>query len=188
MAKIPIKSRDKLAPEDQKIYDKIASSRGKALNLFKVLLNSPKAAENIGSLGAYLRYDSVLPPNIREITILTVARALNVAYEWAHHEPIAREVGVSDKSIEIIHSGRAPSGMIAKDGVFTKATKELLVDGSMEASTFQAVEHLVGRDGVVDFVVLVGYYAMLGGILRSFDIELDEGVGLRPDWPELGGL
>ena len=188
MAKIPIKSREDLASEDQHIYDKIARSRGKALNLFKALLNSPKAAENIGSLGAYLRYDSTLAPNIREITILTIARELNVAYEWAHHEPIAREVGVSDNSIERIHSGQAPNGMIAKDGVFTKAAKEIMADGSMETSTFQAVEHLVGIDGVVDFVVLVGYYTMLGGILRSFDIELDEGVDLRSDWLEFGQL
>jgi len=183
MAKIPLKSREELPPDKRHVYDGITSTRGKILNLFKVLLSSPDAAEAVGALGAYLRYHSSLDPAAREIAILTTAKELNVLYEWAHHEPIAREVGVPDAVIEAIRSGRAPMGIPAKEGVFAQAAKELLREGALTDRTFQAIEHLVGPAGIVDLVVLVGHYATIGGVLRTFEVEVDEGTPVSPGWP-----
>ena len=118
----------------------------------------------MGGLGEYLRIHSSLSPVIRETAVLAVARELGSAYEWAHHEPIARRVGVRDEVIESIKSGRAPMGIPAKEGVFVQAAKEL-ARGGMSERTFQAILHLLGVRETVDLVVLIGYYSMLAGAL-----------------------
>ena len=180
MARLPYVNRDMLTGNALDTYDRIAETRGSVEpdtpmpNSFRMLLNNPEAAAAVGQLGEYLRFNSSLDPVVREIAILSVAQQTGSGYEWAHHEPVARAVGVRPVVIESIHAGRAPMGLPAKEGVFAQAAKELVDSGNLTDHTFQAVEHLLGPSGVVDFIVLVGYYAMLATALRALGVEVEE--------------
>ena len=178
MARVPYVSREDLPDDKRRIYDHIADTRGGIdghgmPNSFRLLLNSPDAAEAVGQVGEHIRLRSTLHPAFRETAILGVARALDSDYVWAHHEPIARAVGVRPQVIEAIRSGRAPMGLPPKEGVFAQAGKEFARDGALSERTFQAIEHLLGPEGAVELVLVVGYYAMLNGVLGSLGIELD---------------
>ena len=182
MARLPYVSRNDLPQDKQPIYDRIFETRAgfesgnEMPRSFQALLNSPDAAEAVGALGEYLRLKSPLDPVVREIAIMSVAHELQNRYEWAHHEPVARSVGVRDEVIESIKSGRAPMGLPAKEGVFAQAAKELVVKGTMTERTFQAVLHLLGPRQTVELVVLIGYYAMLSGALNALGVELEPGL------------
>ena len=182
MANVPYVDREDLREADRSIYDRIASTRGAAEpdvpmpNSFRALLNSAGDAEAVGRLGEYIRFESPLDPVAREIAILSVAQRTSNDYEWAHHEPIARRVGVPDQVIESIRTGRAPMGIPAKDGIFAQAAKELVTQGTLSPRTFQAVEHLLGPGGTVELVVLICYYAMLSAALSALGVELEPGV------------
>ena len=173
MAKLPLVTVDELAPDARHVYDRIEATRGSVLNLFRALLNSPKAAEAVAGLGEYLRYGSSLDPAARETAILSVAKETGNAYEWAHHEPEARRAGVSDEAIESIRSGRGPMGIPAKEGIFVQAARELVRNGALTDRTFQAIEHLLGPQQTVDLIVLVGYYSLLNMVLSTLEVELD---------------
>lgn len=183
MARLPYVNRDMLTGKALDTYDRIAETRGSVEpdtpmpNSFRMLLNNPDAAAAVGQLGEYLRFNSSLDPTIREIAILSVAQQTCSGYEWAHHEPVARAVGVREVVIESIHAGRAPMGLPAKEGVFAQAAKELVDTGNLTDHTFQAIEHLLGPSGVIDFIVLVGYYAMLATALRALGVDLEEELG-----------
>lgn len=183
MAKLPYVSREELPVGRRGVYDRIMETRGNVANIFGLLLNSPDAAEVATNVGEFVRFKSPLDPVVREITILSVARETNAGYEWAQHEPIALKDGVSERTIEAIRSGRAPMGVPAKEGVYAQAVKELVRDGKMSDLTFQAVEHLLGPAQTIDFLVLVGYYWMLGRIMATLEIDLDE--GLESNLPEV---
>jgi 4-carboxymuconolactone decarboxylase len=176
MAKVPLKSREDLSEAGQQVFDKIAGTRGRALNVFRALLNSPDAARVVAGVGEYIRYNSALDPAVRETAILATARELGAEYEWAHHEPAAREAGVRDEVIESIRSGSAPMGLPPKEGVFVQVAKELIRGTALSDRTHQAVEHLLGPAGTVELIVIVGYYSMMARVIASLDIELDEGV------------
>ena len=180
MARLPYVKREMLSEKTAAIYDRIAETRGSVEpdtpmpNSFRVLLNNPAAAAAVGQLGEYLRFSSSLDPTVREIAILSVAKHTGSEYEWLHHEPVARAAGVRPAVIDAIQSGRAPMGLPAKEGIFAQAAKELVSQGDLTDRTFQAVEHLLGPAGVVDFVTLVGYYAMLAIALRALGVEVED--------------
>ena len=182
MARVPRIDRAALSVEGVQVYDQIEETRGSMgpgvgmPNSFRALLNSPGAAAAVGQLGEYLRFNTTLEPVVREIAILSVARHTDSEYVWAHHLPVARDVGVREEVIESIRTGRAPMGLPAKEGVFAQAAKELVTQGDLTDRTFQAVEHLLGPSAVVEFVVLVGYYAMLSVALRALGVELEGGL------------
>ena len=103
MARLPYVEREDLSEDKRHIYDRIAETRrgDKAVSeiprVFKLVLNSPDAARAVAALGEYVRFGSALDPVVREIAILSTARELRSQYEWTHHEPIARRVGVRDQ-------------------------------------------------------------------------------------------
>ena len=115
MARVPYINREDLKESHQDIYDNIAKTRGKVSNVFSALLNNPDAAKAVTTVGEYIRYNSPLDPIVRETAILTTAHEMKNSYEWAQHEPIARQVGVRDEVIESILSGKGPMGLPAKE-------------------------------------------------------------------------
>ena len=174
MARVQYMGREDMPPEQVATYDRIASTRGSVQNVFAALLNSPEAARVVTEVGEYLRYRCPLDPAIRETAILATAREVGSRYEWAQHEPVAREVGVRDEVIEAVRSGRAPMGLPPKEGVFAQGAREIARDRALSAETFSAIEHLLGTRQTVDFVVLCGYYSMVAGVIASLDVDFDE--------------
>ena len=168
MARVPYLDRNDLAEDDRHIYDRIAETRGSVEpdtpmpNSFRALLNSPGAADAVGQLGEYLRFHTSLDPVCREIAIISVAREASSPYEWAHHAPVARRSGVPEAVINAIRT-------------CAKAAKELVGDATMSAETFATAERLLGTQGVVDLVTLVGYYAMLSAALAALQVDVEDG-------------
>jgi len=182
MARLPYISKEQLAPSRQEIYDQIQQKRGYLPRPFAVLLNQPPAAARVAALGEYVRFDSWLDPVVRETTILATAREMNNQYQWTHHEPLARQAGVRDEVIDAIRERRGPKGLLPKEGVFIQYAQEMVRNGQVREATFQAVLHLLGREGTVDLTVTVAYYTMLAQVMAALEVELEE--GMTPLLPE----
>ena len=179
MNRVPYLKREDLPESKHHIFDQIAKTRGRVSHVFAALINNPDAAEAVTNVGEYIRYKSPLDPAIRETAILTTAKEMNNEYEWAQHEPVAKKVGVRDEVIDSILSGKGAMGLPAKEGVFIQASKELIKKGQVSEPTFQALDHLLGVEQTIDFIVTVGYYSMLSRIISSLGVELDEGLTLN---------
>ncbi|MAX04166.1 MAG: hypothetical protein CL883_02445 [Dehalococcoidia bacterium] len=179
MARVPYVKREDLSDEQKPIFDRIAKTRGSVQNVFGALMNNPQAAEVVTSVGEYIRYKSKLDPAIRETAILTTAKELNNSYEWAQHEPVALEVGVRDEVIDAILSGKGPMGLPAKEGIFIQAAKELVRDATLNKKTFQALEHLLGVELTIDFLVTVGYYSMVARVISALGVDFDDWLNLN---------
>ncbi len=184
MARVPYVKREDLSDEQKPIFDRIAKTRGSVQNVFGALMNSPEAAEVVTSVGEYIRYKSKLDPAIRETAILTTAKELNNSYEWAQHEPVALEVGVRDEVIDAILSGKGPMGLPAKEGIFIQAAKELVRDATLNKKTFQALEHLLGVELTIDFLVTVGYYSMVARVISALEVDFDDWLNLNDQFKD----
>ncbi|MDZ4345864.1 MAG: hypothetical protein U1E51_25910 [Candidatus Binatia bacterium] len=86
MARIAtIDKKEDLAPENQKVYDAIAQSRGVVGGPWLALLHSPELAGRTAHLGSYVRFESSLERKLVELTALVAARELECKHEWAAH-------------------------------------------------------------------------------------------------------
>ena len=176
-ARVPYVTYDELDADGKRVYDQIRSDRGTdEVGLqFRALLNSPKAAGHMTSLGAQLRFDSSAPENLKELTIILVAREWNSEIEWAGHSLLAAKEGVSDGSIEAVRTGKAPEGLTADEATIARYVHELVRDKKVADSTYKAVEDLVGRRGAVDLTLTVSYYSALALAQIGLDLEMQPG-------------
>jgi 4-carboxymuconolactone decarboxylase len=176
MARVPYLQREDLSAEHQASYDRIGDTRGVVGPNFQALFNSPVATERFAVFGEYLRFDSEIPPRLKELVILAAAREANNGYVWTAHERLARELGVSDAVIEGIRDRSAPAGLSGDDANAVGFAKELLINSEISDDTFAAMHQLLGDRSVVDLTMLILYYSSLALALQAVRVELPEGV------------
>jgi len=176
MARVPFATREGMSTKDQKVWDEIETSRGGVAPNYAALLNNPQAAGNMAVLGGYARFETPLPPRIKALAVLTAAREANGSYVWTVNQPAAKAAGLSQEIIDAIHERRAPVGLHANDASVVQFVLELLRQHKISDTTFEAVRAQIGDSGVVDMLIVSGYYHTLAHCLQALEVELPEGT------------
>lgn len=177
MARVPPPERDELAPEDQRIYDRIAAARGSVRGPYSVLMHYPALAERVAELGEQLRGRGRLSGADRELATLAAVREGKAHYAWAAHEGAARREGASPEAIEVLRGGRPPDGLSRRDATIIDTVRALARDHRLTDAQYARAEAEFGREGLIELVTLAGLYAMVGFILNAFAVEPAAGSG-----------
>lgn len=165
-----------LPPEAQNVYDRIAAKRGKIGGPYVPLMHHPALAERLGGLGEYLRFESTLPGDLRELAILITARHVAQPFEWAMHTPVALKEGLPADIIEHVRSRADLSKLPARYVRAALVVQHVLARESIPQALQEETEREVGITGVVELVVLAGYYQTIAAVLFAFDVPLPAGT------------
>lgn len=174
MANLPDPLRA-LSPEAQHVYERIAAKRGALRGPYAPLMHHPALAERVGDLGEYLRFASTLPGDVREMAILITARAVSQPYEWAAHAPIAAKAGLPDEIIEQIRVRADLAALPARYAGAARVVQHVVAFESLPQPLADAVLGEYGVEGLIELVVLAGYYRVIAGVLFAFDVALPAG-------------
>jgi 4-carboxymuconolactone decarboxylase len=175
MAKLPDPTAT-LSPQAQKLYDQMTAVRGHLEGMYRALLNHPELTRLVSDLGAYLRFGaSCLPADVRELCILRVARQAKAAYEWVQHEPAARKAGLADEAIASLRAGKKPAGLSPLQEKALAAAECVLERKSIPPGLQGELEKELGIKGLIELVVVCGFYQMIAGVLFAFEVDLPQG-------------
>ncbi len=165
-----------LGPDAQKTHDKIVAKRGAIRGPYAPLMHHPALAERVADLGEYLRFEGTLPGDIRELAILMAARAVGQPFEWVMHAPIARQAGLPDDVIERVRTRQDLSALPPRYADAARLVQHVLTRESVPQALQDRVQGALGVTGVIELVVLAGYYPLIAAVLFSFDVPLPEGT------------
>jgi 4-carboxymuconolactone decarboxylase len=176
MAKLPDPTAS-LTPAAQELYNRLVAHRGRIDGMYRSLLNNPELTRYVSDLGTFLRFGSgSLPAALRELLILWVASQLGAAYEWVKHEPVARQAGLSPAVIEAVRLQQPPPGLDDLQQAALSAAQCVLQRRSIPAPVQEQLASALGLPGVVELVILCGFYQMIAGVIFAFDVALPEGA------------
>jgi 4-carboxymuconolactone decarboxylase len=173
----------KMTEAQKKAAEEFAAGRGVAVfGPFVPLLRSPEVMLRAKAMGDYLRYKSVLPPQLNEFAILITARRWTQNYEWAVHQPIAVKAGLKPEITAALAEGRRPEGMSADEELVYEFCSELHLNQSVSDATYQRAVAKFGEQGVIDLIGVNGYYTFLAMVLNTARTALPKGAtpGLAP--------
>ena len=170
MSRLPAISRDSLAPEGQEVWDRVASSRGGVTGPHSVLLRVPGLSEHVRALGDYFRAGGVLPQNDAELVILATVREAGARYAWNRHEPRARQFGTRPEAVEIVRAHGTLDGLTDRERLLVEIARAVLRTRTLPDDLFARGRAELGEQQLVELVALVGYYAMIGVVLNSFEV------------------
>jgi 4-carboxymuconolactone decarboxylase len=175
LPRIPPVSVDSLTPAQREVYERIiAGPRGTVVGPLRVLLHSPALADRCQALGEYLRFGTVIPALLRELTIIVVGRRWNCQLEWLIHAPLAYEAGLSQEVIEAIRTAQAPEFADDDQAAVYELTRELSAFGRISDEVYDEVHALLGTEGAVELIALIGYYSMVAMTLNSHHVPLPQ--------------
>jgi alkylhydroperoxidase family enzyme len=185
MAKLPDPTPS-LSAADRALYARMAAVRahadGRATlgNVYITMFNNPGVAEKVGALGEQLRFHGVLPEAVRQLAILRHAAREKYRYVWSHHQREAKLAGVDQATIDDITMGNLPTTLPDATQAVLQAVDAVAAKQSIPDEVQQRIVDAMGTAGVVEIVVLCGLYAMMGDMVISFDIALEQGLQRAP--------
>ncbi|GAA0936952.1 carboxymuconolactone decarboxylase family protein [Actinocorallia libanotica] len=133
------------------------------------LIRHPDLTEAFLGFNVYLLFRSTLPPRLRELAILRVARRCDCAYEWTHHAQMAvQQMGLTEAEVEAAGEGRADGAL---EQAVLRAVDELGDGADLSDATWAALsEHLDERQRM-DLVFTIGAYTMLASAFNAFGVR-----------------
>jgi 4-carboxymuconolactone decarboxylase len=134
------------------------------------LLNHPELARRIEELGFYLKFEGVLPRPAYQFIVLSIAHATGAAFEWNDHVHNALAAGLPREIIDAIATAQTsmlPHPYSLLRAILAKTTAWQQLPDDLQA---RAVTEW-GAEGLVEIVVLSGFYQMFAAINQGFAIK-----------------
>jgi 4-carboxymuconolactone decarboxylase len=157
----------------------LVDGAGELLGPFPCLLHSPVIGSAVQQVGTSLRESSDLPEDAREAATLAVAVHWQADYEWYAHEAVAREKAlVAPEDIERIGHAKLPRAGRVRLAV--EVCHALLRHRAVPEELYERATHAFGQRGVVELVLLIGYYTQLAMLITTF--ETPSMPGIRYPW------
>jgi 4-carboxymuconolactone decarboxylase len=175
---------DELDSDQRAVYDALADPPGRVgldpdgslQGPFDAMLRAPRSGAALQTVGAALRYRSVLPERMRELATLQVAAHHRSDFEWYAHAPIAAAAGLPAALLEAVRTGGSVEPDDPAERIAAVVVAQLLTTGDVDDGAWAgAVEHL-GEAGAVELTTLVGYYALLAMQMRVLRVPVPPGA------------
>lgn len=181
MARIDPIPLDRMTPEQRRINDEIAATRGggPAKGPFALWLRTPELAERADAFGSYLRHHTSVPQNLVELAVLVIARAWTAQYEWHAHIAAWRKLGLDADIAEAIRQRREPPLRSEEDKAVYAITTELLERRALGDATYARAVAVLGEQAVLDLVTIIGFYTLVAMVLVAFRVDIPDG-GEKP--------
>ena len=132
-------------------------------------------ADPAQGVGAFIRYGSKMPGNLRELAICTIGQHWQANFEWFAHAPIAIEEGVSADAIELLKLGKTPSPLKDDEQLVYELATEIVTSGRLSEASYGRGIDALGNELMVELVGICGYYTLISFTLNVFDVPVPDG-------------
>ncbi|MEO7371161.1 MAG: carboxymuconolactone decarboxylase family protein [Ilumatobacteraceae bacterium] len=133
---------------------------------FSTLLRSPGLGSVVQRVGQYVRFESSLPADLKEMAILLTARKWTAQFEWFAHHELALAAGLDPAIAAAIGRDDVPDSLDEPAAAVHRFVSELLNTGSVSDETFALVAAHFDQREIVDLIGTVGYYCTISFILN----------------------
>jgi len=107
-----------------------------------------------------------------QLAVLIAAREIDQQYEWSAHEPAGLRQGLEQSVIDVVKYDRPVTGLAAKDQTMITFGRTLLREHKVSSELWADMVELLGRQGTVDFMSIMGDYTRVGIMLNAVDQHL----------------
>ena len=161
---------------DSSLAHIVEDMNGKPLSIHRLLANHPDLLNAWWSLRNYLVAGGSLGKRNAELVILRTAVHARNWYEWASHVVRGLDSELSLTEIERVVDGPAHPDWDESDALLLLAVDALETSAALDSEIVAGLETHFGRKAVLDLIALRSMYVMLGDMLNSWEVALDEDV------------
>ena len=180
LSRLPPLKRETLNEAQRTAYDAVTAPRSGRLNLAGikgpggVILRMRRLAGPLDEVNRVLRSELGLDARLVESTILATAGEMHSQFEWAMHEPVALEVGVSAATIDTIRHRRPLDDVPDKEAALIQLARESVGEKQVSSATYATALTLFGEEELLHYSLLIASYAQTAILLCIVGQELHD--------------
>jgi alkylhydroperoxidase/carboxymuconolactone decarboxylase family protein YurZ len=163
---------------DPKLAGVADDMRGRPLNVHKLMAKHPDLLLAWWDLRNHAVRGGTLDQRHREMVILRVAVHMKSWYEWASHVERGLKAGLSIEEIERIRQEEFQSDWTRDDQLVLRATNECLMARRISKKTLVDMRNSFDATQIMDLIAIVGVYVILGTMINTWGLELDDFIDL----------
>jgi AhpD family alkylhydroperoxidase len=172
MARVPLIGEDR--PDLAAFISRVKKERGRLINLYRVLLNSPPVAESWLDFNSTVRHGTTIDAALREIMILRVSILNGAAYQaQIHGTSHALKAGVTKAQIEALADWQSSTLFTEAQRAALAWTDAMTIDIEPSDALHEALKRHFDDRRIVEITVLVGAYNMHTRVGRALKIDVE---------------
>jgi 4-carboxymuconolactone decarboxylase len=146
-----------------------------ATNFIRTLVRHPRVFKTWMRYGDVL-INGALPARDRELLVLRATHRSASAYQWSHHEPIAKRSGLTEQEIARVRGGPKENEWDPFDAALLLAADELIDLHAITDATWQILAERYDERQLIEVPIIVGVHYSMGAALNSYGIELEHEI------------
>jgi 4-carboxymuconolactone decarboxylase len=165
---------DKLTPDQTTVFEQLTAGRGRILGPYKIWIHSPPVASGMERIGTFLNKQSSLSKREVEIGILVIAQHWQADYVRQAHIREGKAAGLTQETIDAILAGADPKLTDAHERAVHRFAAALVGGGKLPDAEFAEVEKMLGRAGIAEVLVLLGYYTSVSMAMKVHEVPIPQ--------------
>ncbi len=175
MARVPfidVAEHPELGPLAARIT---GARRGRLINVYRALLNSPPLAESWFEHLNAVRWKTTLSGRLREIVIIRIGHLGAVPYIIKQHVPkLAEAEGLTPAECSALADWRPSAEFDATERAVLAYTDAITRDLAADDATFDAMARQFDDTAIVELTVLIGTYNMHARVMNALQLDLEQ--------------
>lgn len=167
-------SPDKLTPQQTEVFNRLVAGRGRILGPYKIWIHSPVVADGMEHIGTYLNKKGSLSEREVEIGILVIAKHWDADYVREAHIKIGKAAGLSQEIIDAVLAGLDPKLTDPHERAVHRFATLLVGGVKMPDTEFAEIEKVIGRNGIAEVLVLLGYYTSVALGMKVHEVPIPQ--------------
>jgi 4-carboxymuconolactone decarboxylase len=163
---------EKLTSEQKTVFEQLTAGRGRILGPYKIWIHSPTVASGMEHIGTFLNKHASLSKREVEIGILVISQHWQADYVRQAHIREGKAAGLTQETIDAILAGRDPKLTDPHERAVHKFAAALVGGGKLSDAEFAEVEKILGRPGIAEVLVLLGYYTSVSMAMKMHEVPI----------------
>jgi alkylhydroperoxidase family enzyme len=174
MARVPL-IQEQDHPEFAELIEKFRTGRrGRLINIYRMLLNSPALAESWFNHSNAVRWKTALDGRLREIVIIRMGHLAKSQYVLRQHVPsLALADGLTLEECDALADWQATTLFSARERAALAYTDTMTRDIEVPDAVFAEVARHFDPRQTVELTVLIGTYNMNARVLQALRLDLE---------------
>lgn len=165
-----------VADWDPALGNIVEDMKGAPINVHKLMAHHPQLIAAFWNFRNYSVNGGDLGKRKGELVILRVGVILRAWYEWGSHVVRGLASGLTLEEIERVKQGPEAPGWAPEEALLLKAVDELMATRRLAPETHRALRAHYSVRQVMDIMAIQGMYIILGCMIKTWGLELDETV------------
>lgn len=159
------------SPFQQKIAERVTQGRGRMLTPYKIWIHCPEVAEGMEVIGTYLNTGGSMTTAEVELVILLVAVYWGSPFVIDAHVKHGRRAGLEDAALNDILARKPVTFADERLQTINEMTTLALAKGGAASDAeFGKFEKVLGRRGIAEVLILIGYYTSVALGMRLHNV------------------